>query len=187
MGQTGSQDSGNRANEPSPAEIGLARSGSTQLPAHIQTPRYHDIGDIWLEIPQLNVEVLILSVPKVGGTWDVSMLWNRSGYLEGTAFPTRIGNTALTGQAYLANGAPGPLFRLGELRWSDEVVIRGFGYRHIYEVRSIRFVRLKDFSMLAHRDQDWITLLPCKENDNDLDAYLSRMAIQAVLVRVVPY
>lgn len=114
------------------------------------------------------------------------MLWSQSGYLEGTAFPTRIGNTVLTGRAHLANGARGPFFRLNQLRRSDEFVIRGFGFRHVYEVRHLRFLRLTDPSLTAYRDKDWITLLTCKHHDKELEPYDSRMGVQAVLNRVIP-
>lgn len=136
---------------------------------------YHDIGDIWLEMLPTSVAVRILGVPERSGSWDVSMLWNQFGYLEGTAFPTRLGNTILTGHAHLASGARGPFFRLNQLRWGDEVIIRGFGYRHAYEVRHIGFIRPKDFSLAAYRDRDWVTLLTCKDHDKELDPYQSRM------------
>ena len=166
-------------------ETGLT-PGRLEAPALPQVGHYLSTGETWLEISQLNVEVPILHVPYQDGSWDVSRLSHEAGYLEGTAFPTRIGNTALTGHAYLANGARGPFFRVIELRWGDEVVIRGFGYRHIYEVRHIRFVRLKSSSLTAYRHQDWITLLTCKESDKDLDPDVSRMGVQAVLNRVIP-
>ena len=186
MGRSGYESFPNSANASSLPEAGPLPGTALPLPSQPQIGYYHDIGDLRLELPKLDVQVLILGVPYEQRSWDVSMLWNRSGYLEGTAFPTRIGNSALTGHTHLASGAPGPFFRLGELRWSDEVVIRGFGYRHIYVVRHIRFVRPKDSSVTAYRDQDWITLLTCKDHDKELDPYVSRMGVQAVLNRVVP-
>ena len=161
------------------------RSETRRLAAP-QVGYYHHVGDLWLEMPQAGVAVRILGVPDRRGSWDVSMLWNHSGYLEGTAFPTRIGNTVLTGHVYLANGARGPFSQLNQLRRGEEIVIRGFGYRHVYEVRNIRFVSPKSSSLSAFRHQDWITLLTCKESDKDLNQHVSRMGVQAVLNRVVP-
>ncbi len=186
MRRSGYESSPNRANASSLPEAGPLPGTALLLPSQPQIGYYHDIGDLRLELPKLDVQVLILGVPYEQGSWDVSMLWNRSGYLEGTAFPTRIGNTALTGHAHLASGARGPFFWLNQLRWSDEVVIRGFGYRHVYEVRHIRLVRLEDSSLTAYRDQDWITLLTCKDHDKELDPCVSRTGVQAVLNRVVP-
>ncbi len=164
-------------------ETGLT-PGRLEAPALSQVGHYLSTGETWLEISQLNVEVPILRVPYQDGSWDVSRLSHEAGYLKGTAFPARIGNTALTGHAYLASGAPGPFFRLSELRWGDEVAIRAFAYRHTYEVRNIRFIRLLDSSANAYIDTDWLTLLTCKEHDQNIDAQIRLMGVQAVSVRV---
>ena len=149
MRRSGNESSPNRENASSLSEAGPLPGTALPLPSQPQLGYYHDIGDLRFELPKLDVQVLILAVPYEKGSWDVSMLWDRSGYLEGTAFPTRIGNSALTGYTHLASGAPGPFFRLGELRWGDEVVIRGIGHLHMCKVRPIRFVGPKDSSLTA--------------------------------------
>lgn len=116
--------------------------------------------------------------------WDVSWLNKDIGYLEGTAFPTWVGNSALTGHVYLSNGLPGPFVNLHSLKWGDLIFIHAYGQEFTFEVRWLAFVDPSSTSVIGHKDGTWITLLTCKEFDAAAGVYRLRTAVQAVLIRV---
>ncbi len=165
-------------------KTGFAPHRVTALPP--QKVAYDDLDSITLEIPKLGVSVPIVGVPRTADGWDLTWLWNNAGWLEGTAFPTWAGNTAITAHVYLPNGEPGPFVNLYNLRWGDKVIIHADGKRYTYEVRYVRLVKPNDTSPLGHRDRDWVTLITCKGYDEATNDYTWRVIVQAVLVRVEP-
>jgi LPXTG-site transpeptidase (sortase) family protein len=165
-------------------DTGFAPGQVTQLPPINMTPMYQGMGGMWLDIPALNVLFPIVGVPMGDQDWDLTWLWNRIGYLEGTAFPTWPGNTALTAHVYLPSGTPGPFVRLAELRWGDVVILQAYGQEYIYEVRQVRYVHPRDLSVLRHDEYDWLTLITCAGYDQVNDRYLRRVVVRAVLVEI---
>ena len=143
---------------------------------------YNETGGLHIEIPRLGVSLPIVGVPLGAQGWDLTWLGGLAGYLEGTAFPSWSGNSAITGHAYLPNGRPGPFVRLAELSWGDEIIVRGFGLRFIFSVREVRQVLPDDLSVLRHEDRPWVTLITCKGYDERREAYRTRVAVRAVLV-----
>lgn len=156
----------------------------SELPAPFAEVRYRSLGDLWLEVPDLSVQIPIVGVPLQEQGWDVTWLWDQAGYLEGTAFPTWAGNTAISAHVYLSDGTPGPFDRLDELLWGDEVIIDAIGQRYRYEVRQVTSVRPDDLSVLRHVEYDWVTRITCQGYDEQQDAHRSRMVVRAVLVEV---
>ena len=144
-----------------------------------------DLGDLQLEIPALDIEVPIVGVPSGDEGWDLTWLAAQAGYLEGTAYPTHSGNSALTAHVTLPNGKTGPFARLGDLRWGDRVVVHAYGRHYVYEVRSVTRVNGGDLRPLGHKDQSWLTLITCRTYDDASGRYLHRLVVQAVLVEVV--
>ena len=165
-------------------DTGFAPGRVSALPAPFSDIRHRSLGDLWLEVPDLEVQIPIVGVPLQEQGWDVTRLWDQAGYLEGTAFPTWAGNTAISGHVYLSDGTPGPFVRLGELLWGDEVIIHAFGQRYRYEVRQVTSVDPDDLSVLRHEEYDWVTLITCRGYDEQQDAYRSRMVVRAVLMEV---
>ena len=165
-------------------DTGFAPGRVSALPDLSGEIRYRSLGDLWLEVPNLGIQIPIVGVPLQDEGWDVTQLWDQAGYLEGTAFPTWAGNTALSAHVYLSDGTPGPFVRLGELLWGDEVIIHAFGQRYRYEVRQVTSVRPDDLSVLRHEEYDWVTLITCQGYDEQQDTYRSRMVVRAVLVEV---
>ena len=145
---------------------------------------YQGMFGIRLEIPSLGKSLSIVGVPLTESGWDLTWLWGQAGYLEGTAFPTWAGNTALTAHAYTPDGLPGPFARLADLGWGDQVILQAFGREYIYEVRQVRTVRPTDLSVLRHEELPWLTLLTCAVYDETQGIYLRRVAVQAVLVEI---
>ena len=165
-------------------ETGFAPNRTTIIPAPSSELAYQTFADLSLEIPGLAVQIPIVGVPFEADGWDVSQLWEQAGYLEGTAFPTWAGNTALTGHVYLSDGTPGPFYRLKELGWGDELIVHAFGQSHEYEVREVTYVRPDDLSVLGHEEYDWVTLITCYGYDDQMDTYRWRSVVRAVLVEI---
>ncbi|MDZ4158218.1 MAG: sortase, partial [Anaerolineaceae bacterium] len=155
-----------------------------KLPPQPPAKAHQSLDGMRLEIPTLGVDTPLVGIPVSERGWDLTWLWEQAGYLNGTAFPTWQGNTAITGHVYLPNGAPGPFVNLHTLKWGDALVIHAWGKRHIYEVRSIQQTDPGDLSVLGSEPLDWITLITCQGYDTESDSYLWRLAVKAVLVRL---
>lgn len=163
---------------------GFAPGTITRVADQPDEAKYTDVGEMQLEIPSLGVGIPIVGVPKVNGDWDLSWLGDSAGYLEGTAFPTWNGTSALTAHVVRADGTPGPFSRLGELKWGDRVVINAWGSQYEYEVRSVSVVSPDDMSVLGHEELSWLTLITCQDYDLQNQQYASRLVVKAVLVAI---
>lgn len=143
---------------------------------------YADMGSLWIEIPRLGVKERIVGVSIKNSVWDVTWLGNSIGWLESTAYPTFSGNTALTAHSYLASGLPGPFRYLASLKHGDQIIIHAYGYKYVYEVRSVDYVKPENMKIIDSKAQDWITLLTCHTYDAKPDAFLYRVAVKAVRI-----
>lgn len=163
-------------------ETGFAPHGAASLPA--QQVEYAATS-MELAIPSLNVHATVVGVPLVDGNWDVSWLGTQVGHLEGTAWPTWVGNSVLTGHVWDADNTPGIFAGLGSLAYGDHIEIHADGRVYVYEVRSSRLVSPKNLSVLAADDgYAWLTLLTCEGFDPADNEYSYRRAVSAVLVEV---
>ncbi len=178
--------SGIRISVPRLPETGFAPDRVTSIPSQPEAKEYQDLGDLWLEIPRLNLQLPIVGVPLRDDGWDLTWLWDEAGWLEGTAYPSWAGNTVLTAHVYLPNGEPGPFVNLHTLYWGDTVILHANGQRYIYQVRSTRRVYPGDTSIINHEDEDWLTLLTCQGYNERKDAYDYRIVVRAVLLKVEP-
>ena len=163
---------------------GFAPGRQTALPGQPITDAYTDLGTLWLEIPSLQLKETIVGVPQTGRSWDVTWLGERIGYLEGTAFPSLSGNSALTGHVYLSDGLPGPFYGLHRLTWGDQVILHAWGLAFTYEVRESASVSSYDLSPLRHENGSWVTLLTCSGYDSRTGKYSQRLATRAALIDV---
>jgi LPXTG-site transpeptidase (sortase) family protein len=118
--------------------------------------------------------------------WDLTWLSNQAGYLQGTAFPTWNGNSAITAHVYLSNGKPGPFVSLNTLKWGDEVIVHAFGKQYVYQVRDNQRVTPTDMSVFRHEEKPWVTLITCQGYNEATGKYQYRVAVHAVLIRVDP-
>jgi LPXTG-site transpeptidase (sortase) family protein len=168
-------------------DTGFAPGRVTVIPDQPTADQYTDLGDMWLEIPVLGIKIPVVGVPLGGPNgWDLTWLANQAGWLEGTAIPTDVGNTALTGHVYLANGEPGPFVDLHTMYWGQQIILHANGYKYIYEVRQTRTLLPNDLSVLADDGYAWLTLLTCKDYNEAKDTYATRAAVKAILLRVEP-
>jgi hypothetical protein len=92
----------------------------TVLPVQSADKAYTAMGDLWLEVPKLGVQMNIVGVPETAGTWDVSWLGKQAGWLQGSAFPTWTGNSVLTGHVWNADNTVGPFRYINTLWWGGQ-------------------------------------------------------------------
>jgi LPXTG-site transpeptidase (sortase) family protein len=163
---------------------GFAPNRISELPIQPAEKTYDASGDLKLSIPKLKVSITLVGVPKTSDGWDLAWLWNQAGYLEGTAFPTRAGNSAVTAHVYLPNGKPGPFEKLGSLVYGDTVVVHAWGQKFTYAVQTSELVSPSDASVLRHEELPWLTLITCQGFDEASNSYRNRLAVRAVLVKV---
>jgi LPXTG-site transpeptidase (sortase) family protein len=162
---------------------GFAPDRKTILP--LQAIPYSNLGDMWLEIPRLGVNMPIVGIPMTDSEWDVSWLSNQVGWLNGTAFPTWKGNSVLTGHVYNALGKPGPFVHLNWLWYGDKIIIHAGGAQYVYEVRQVKQVAPDaSSSVIKHEERSWVTLVTCRGYDEDSNSYKYRVVVRAVLVEV---
>ncbi|MGQ9833019.1 MAG: sortase, partial [Candidatus Villigracilaceae bacterium] len=163
---------------------GFAPGVVTAIPEQPAEKAYQNLGDFWLEIPRLGVKMPIVGIPAKGEEWDLTWLANQAGWLEGTAFPTHAGNSALTAHVYLPNGKPGPFLNLNTMYWGDQIIVHYAGKRYIYEVREVRLLWPTDLSVLRHEELPWLTLLTCKGYNEKTGEYSNRISVRAVLIKI---
>jgi len=164
---------------------GFAPGILTALPA--QQVDYTQQGGLTIEIPELGIDESIVGVPLEDDTWDVTWLGDQIGWLEGTAYPTWDGNSALTGHVYDANGQPGPFASLGSLTYGDTIIIHYAGQQYVYSVRaSLSVSPSSTYWLLKHEDYSWLTLVTCQHYNQSSNSYDLRRVIRAVLISVTP-
>ena len=166
-------------------DTGFTPQQETLLEAQPSETAYQDLGDLWIEIPTLELKKAIVGVPLFKDGWDVTWLASNVGYLEGTAFPTWNGNTVITGHVWDAYNQPGPFADLKSLKYGDQINIHSWGQTYTYEVREWKLIRPDNISYATqHEEYDWITLLTCELYNPFNGDYLFRRAVRAVLVDV---
>ncbi|MFP3853679.1 MAG: isopeptide-forming domain-containing fimbrial protein [Anaerolineales bacterium] len=165
---------------------GYAPNRITDLGQRPTISPYQDLGEIELRIQKIGVQTEIVGVSTDSEGWDLTWLSNQAGYLEGTAYPTLPGNTALTAHVYLADGTPGPFHRLKDLAWGDEITLESGGSLYTYQVRQVARVLPRNLSVLRNEDLDWLTLITCEGYYEPTDTYLRRLVVRAVLVSAEP-
>ncbi|MBI3163926.1 MAG: sortase [Chloroflexi bacterium] len=169
-------------------KTGFAPNKITTLPVQPATLEYAELGDLWLEIPSLNVKSTIVGVPQnKDKTWDVTWLGNDTGWLNGTAFPTWNGNSVLTAHVTNASGLDGPFAALKSLKYGDQVIVHFGGVKYVYEVRNTRLARpySTSFAFESKQDAAYLTLITCSGYNPLNETYLFRRVVRAVLVSVV--
>ena len=114
----------------------------------------------------------------------MSWLQNAVGWLNGTAYPTRTGNSLLTAHVVNADGKPGVFYRLKSLGIGEYIYIYNAGYRYTYQVVSNTLVQPNDARVMGHQEKSFLTLITCDNYDEKTGTYLNRVAVGAKLVDV---
>jgi LPXTG-site transpeptidase (sortase) family protein len=166
-------------------ETGFAPGVLTDLPPQPAWYSYADLGDFWIEIPQLGVRLPIVGVPLAGDDgWNLTWLGSQAGWLERSAYPTHAGNSVVTAHVYDSEGRPGPFVNLNRLYWGHAVIVHLGGQKYTYEVREVRLVWPNDSRVFRHEAYPWLTLITCKDYDEETGTYAQRVAVRAVLIKV---
>ena len=171
-------------NVPELPQTGFAPGVVTPLPLMPSSYQYSQTGGMVLNIPKLGLNTDIIGIPLQDGEWDLTWLGKQAGYLEGTAFPTWNGNSAVTAHVSNADGTPGPFAALGSLKWGDTIKIFAFGQTYTYSVRQTMQVFPNDTSIFKSETVPWLTLITCRGYDALSDSYNYRVVVRAVLVDV---
>ena len=169
-------------------KTGFAPGKVTVLPAQPADLAYAKLGDLWLEIPSLNVKSTIVGVPQnADKSWDVSWLGNDTGWLNGTAFPTWNGNSVLTAHVTNASGLEGPFAALKSLKYGDQIIIHMGGVKYVYEVRETKLSRpyTTNYAFETKSDASYLTLVTCSGYNPLNESYLFRRVVRAVLVSTI--
>jgi LPXTG-site transpeptidase (sortase) family protein len=167
-------------------KTGFTPKKTTLLPAKPVNISYSKVGNIWLEIPSLNIKSDIVGVPQSNNAWDVKWLGRDVGWLNGTAFPTWQGNSVITGHVYDANGLPGIFVDLKNLKYGDKIIIHLGIEKYIFEVRKTKLVspNTTGFAFEHLENRSFLTLITCAGFNEKDESYRFRRIIRAVLVSV---
>lgn len=166
------------------SETGFAPGVLTNLPIQSLEETYLSTSGMSLQIPAINLNMPVLGIPLVNREWDASWLGTNAGWLSGTAFPGMDGNSVILGHVYLANGLPGPMINLDQLKWGDKIIVTNGGEQLIYKVQSVSIVDPNDRSILAHSSEPVLTLVTCKGYDPTTGHYRKRLVVRAELTGV---
>lgn len=163
-------------------ETGFAMGRSTQLAPQAVA---YAATDLRLSIPSQGVDARIVGVPTADGDWDVSWLGRQVGHLQGTAWPTWVGNSVLTGHVWNADNTPGVFAGVRNLAYGDQIEVQADGQTYVYEVRETRLVLPRNLRVLNRDDgYAWLTLVTCEGYNPFTQDYIFRRAVSAVLVNV---
>lgn len=166
---------------------GFAPGRVTSLPVQPESSQYQTFPNIRLEIPSLGLNMPIVGIQQTASGWDLTWLNNNAGYLDGTAFPTWVGNTVLTAHVLDATNAPGPFANLKDLKNGDLVYIHAFGLTYVYRVETSAAIAPTDTAaVFNHEDYNWLTLVTCENYVTSQEKYASRRVVKAVLISVIP-
>jgi LPXTG-site transpeptidase (sortase) family protein len=163
---------------------GFAPNSLTSLD-ELTRPHYQAMS-LSLEIPVIDIKSTVVGVEIRDGGWDVSWLQDQVGWLNGTAFPTRKGNSVLTAHVVNADGKPGTFSKLKHLGAGEFIYLYASGYRYTYMVESNQYVESDNVAVFEHQDRSYLTLVTCERFDEKLGTYLQRVAVRARLVDTRP-
>jgi LPXTG-site transpeptidase (sortase) family protein len=134
------------------------------------------------EKAKLNAEIMIAPFGKTVN-WEISMLQQRAGHLEGTPDIGQGGNVVLAGHVEMEDGAPGPFAYLRNLQPGDSIsiVIRKDNKPQIlfYAVTEVKDVAPDDISVMRNHGFEELTLITCDDWDQGQGKYLSRVIVHA--------
>ncbi len=161
-------------------ETGFPASTATS-PALVQSPKASYLDSLHLEIPEIGVSSQVVRIPRHENSWNVQWLTNQVGHLEGTTYPTHLGNSVIAGHINLPDGSSGPFAEIESLNWGDKIVVHLDGHRYIYEVREVFYASPNDVNILEKdKHYAWLTLITCKDYDPAKESFDQRTVVVAV-------
>lgn len=134
-----------------------------------------------LQIPVLNVETELVTVPLTDDSWSVEWLSNHAGVLEGSTLPGK-GISVIAAHNTLNSTEAGPFALLSLLKNNDLIVVNTKGgslmsYR-VYANALIAPDDMNTLASIAGQEDDLLILVTC-EDESDEGGYLNRRVIFA--------
>ena len=132
-----------------------------------------------LQLPTLDVEAEIVTVPDIDGEYPVEWLGNAVGMLEGSHMPGE-GITVLTGHNHLNTTEAGPFALLRELETGDSFMITdNRGTMQTWHVYRNAKIPAGGFSRIAGDVKENALLLITCEDESPDGGYLNRRVVLA--------
>lgn len=136
--------------------------------------------DIAIEIPVLDVQTELVSVPEEGGSWAVDWLGARAGLLEGSVLPGQ-GISYIAAHNHLNNLEAGPFLFLLDLKENDRIFVRNGDELLTYTVYANELFEPDDFGLVEQKASEFensVVLITC-ENESTDGGYLNRRVVFA--------
>lgn len=142
--------------------------------------RYEPV-EMRLQIPSLNVETELVTVPLKDNSWQVEWLSGRAGILDGTALPGE-GYSVIAAHNTLNDTEYGPFALLGTLETDDLVTVADEGGSlklfRVYANELLAPDDMETMAAVARQEENALVLVTC-ENESEEGGYLDRRAIFA--------
>lgn len=168
-----------RLSETLPA-TGFSSSHAAVLPAQPLSLNYEPM-QMSLQIPSLNVETELVTVPLADDNWQVKWLGEKAGLLEGSALPGQ-GISVIAAHNTLNNTEYGPFALLSTMGRGDMITVRNKNNELlIYRVYANELLEPDDMQKLAAiagQEENALVLVTC-ENEAAEGGYLNRRAVFA--------
>ena len=132
-----------------------------------------------LQLPTLDVESEIVTVPYIDGNYPVEWLGSDIGLLDQSSLPGK-GLTVLTGHNHLNTTEAGPLLFLGRLEAGDHIMVNDKrNNMSVYKVYANEKIAVDGFADIAGEvRENALVLITCEDEAVD-GGYLNRRVILA--------
>lgn len=135
-----------------------------------------------LQIPSLNIDEPIQTVPIHDGQWDLTTLGTEIGWLATTgARPGDALAMVFVGHITVSEKEHGPFAYLQKIQKDAEVIYRAAGTSYVYQVESISRAGSFDVNRLYLADGNSLLLITCTDWDSTQRVYTNRLMVQARL------
>ncbi len=134
-----------------------------------------------LFVPSLNINAPIVHVFLSQGTWDISLLGNNVGHLQGTGWIDGSAgkNIVLSGHVELSDGRKGIFAGIDNIEVGALVAIQTDTETWLYTVREISKTTADDLRPLYPSENERITLITCGAYDFFSNEYKERIIVVA--------
>ncbi|MBI5951754.1 MAG: sortase [Chloroflexi bacterium] len=166
---------------------GFAPGKVTALPHQPAGKAYKSLDELRIEVPTLGINFPIVGAMVSDNSWDLTWLQNSVAYLEGSAYPTLVGNTVLSAHVTDASNNIGPFSDIKGMKTGQLIYIHFNGQKYVYQVQENRKISPSNIStVFKHENYSWVTLITCEDFDAKSGFYKYRRMVRAVLISVVP-
>jgi len=132
-----------------------------------------------LFIPRLERSAPIFTSRLSEGSWDVSLIGQNVGHLQGTSELDAAGNIVLAAHVELRDGRPGAFFGLENLQTGDELALFLNGRVRRFQISEIYNTVPTDLNPVRPTLNNRLTLITCDDYDFLSNAYNSRIIVVA--------